>query len=56
MYADGNMTLKLATLKAELLPALPGQMFLRISYALSAELARMNSLQNSLFGPQITFV
>ena len=56
MYADGNMTLKVATLKAELLRALPGKMFLRISYALSAELARMNSLQNSLFGPQITFV
>ena len=37
MYADGNMTLKLATQKAESLPALPGKMFLRISYALSVE-------------------
>ena len=37
MYADGNMTLKLATQKAESLPALPGKMFLRISSALCVE-------------------
>ena len=37
MYADGNMTLKQDTRKAESLPEQLGKTFLRISYALSAE-------------------
>ena len=37
MDGDGKMALKWAALKAELLQALPGKMFLRISYALSVE-------------------
>ena len=48
MYADGNMTLKLATLKAELLPALLGKMFLRIGFAPCALWVRTNSLKSKM--------
>ena len=59
MYADGNMTQKQDTRKAESLPEQLGKTFQRISYALSAELARTNSQQNSPRcpqGQQLTFV